>query len=85
MWRLQSLPLAPFSSFSQIHLFGGDGDDEVRRFPPSEPVLVRQAIASSRVEGLQQREGHSTAWKGVRVGTEVRCPFLVHCHPRVLP
>ena len=37
--------------------FGGDGDDEVRRFPPGEPVLVHQAVASPRVEGLQQKRG----------------------------
>ena len=51
MQRLQSLPLAP-SLLLTSNFFGGDGDDKVRRFPLDEPILVRQAIASLRVEGL---------------------------------
>jgi hypothetical protein len=31
---------------------GGHGDDEVRRFPPSELGLLRRAITPMRVEGF---------------------------------
>jgi hypothetical protein len=58
MWHLQSLPLAPsLLLLLRSIFFGSYGDDEVRRFPLGEPILVHRAIASLRVEGLQQRRG----------------------------
>ena len=44
-WHLQFLPLAPSLLLLKSIFFSGDSDDELRRFPLGELILVHQAVA----------------------------------------